>query len=137
MADAEARREVRAGLLRLRPEADRFRAQLHRRLLRTAPAAAERVERWLESSASLTQMLIQTLDQAASDPLVDALWTELGRSAYGVLSPDDLALVGSALIGTARDLLAGDFTPDIEDAWVRYCAYAALRMERGLSLAAS
>ncbi len=132
MADPEARREVRAGLRRLLPEASRFREQFHQRLLRTAPAAAERVERWLDNSAHLISILVQTLDHAGSDSQVDARLAELGRSASGALSPDDLALVGSALIGAARDLLADELTPEAEDAWVRYYAHAAQQVERCL-----
>lgn len=52
------------------------------------------------------------------------------HSGFGVKS-DQYAPVGSALIWMFQRTLGDCFTPEMEEAWVEFYAYASLEMERG------
>jgi hemoglobin-like flavoprotein len=63
------------------------------------------------------------------------LWQEMRllgarHSGYGV-KVDQYAPVGSALIWMFHQILGDRFTPEMEEAWLEFYAFASLEMERG------
>ncbi len=131
MLDSNTRNEIRESVRKLQPIGERFRTRFFTRLVRLAPPLAARLRQRLDGNMDLIQMALLSLDHLESEQLLDAILRELGGEVADGLAPDDLAPIGSALIGTVREFLGGEFTQEKEEAWVNFYAHLAQELERG------
>jgi len=107
--------------------------EFYRRLFELAPEVRLLFKRDMDLQAKKFSETLAWVVAHLEQPheLVSEL-RELGarHGAYGV-KIDQYAPVGSALIWMFQRTLADRFSPEMEEAWLEFYAFASLEMERG------
>jgi hemoglobin-like flavoprotein len=107
--------------------------EFYRRLFELAPEVRALFKRDMNSQAKkFSETLAWVIAHLEHPHELCQQLRELGarHSAYGV-KVDQYAPVGSALIWMFQHTLGDRFTPEMEEAWLEFYAFASLEMERG------
>jgi hemoglobin-like flavoprotein len=107
--------------------------EFYRRLFELAPEVRSLFKRDMELQAKKFSETLAWIISHLEYP--HELCQELRKlgarhSSYGV-KVDQYAPVGSALIWMFQHTLGDRFTPEMEEAWLEFYAFASLEMERG------
>jgi len=107
--------------------------EFYRRLFELAPEVRPLFKRDMELQAKkFSETLAWVMAHLEHPHELRQELRELGarHSGYGVRA-DQYAPVGSALIWMFQRSLGDRFTPEMEEAWLEFYAFASLEMERG------